>query len=688
MTDDDDLVANYVANLEDLKFNSRYIINNLTTIASENIDHADEIVKCIETRILKALPEYKLYSFYLLDSVSKNVGNPYNVLFGSKIYNLFIKTYSLVSDPIRIKLISLFKTWKFTTTNSGLPLFPQEEIDKIEQFLIRVTANNAKQITQQGLLKNLDEIIAMVNYRKSIAPPMDQLKIIEKLSALNDLRKIFALSKMTKDELLVAKESLDKNRLDENEKLKILQQQRQQILSPLNQNIPLVPQQQPLQQQHQPLQPPQQQQAQQLNTSQLSSILGNIKLNPSVLSNINDSGNGSSNPLGFSHNLSSLSNLLTKNNNTNNTNNTLNSNVENLFSSLKKSGLLNKLPPQESRNEKQQQPLVKITSPDVLRDILSTVKAASSTITTTTTASVSTALQNKSKEEILKNYSLKQEDIDKPLQQELVYLLYDYNAKKCGTCGKRFPSNQEETLSKHLDWHFRNNIKLKAINLNSKSIQSRSYYMDSLNFINFKESYENGDIADNTNNNTNDNAKVNNSSSNNNNNDNNNNSSKDSNNNSTTSMNTDNRSSPVSTRGGAGSNNKKTSNVQSSSGVSGTSESAEDSSSHYVIVPSDNTSMKTTCNICKETLNGKYNDDLGEWIWEDCISKNRKIYHWSCYQETLANTSNSSLKRKREEEENSNSNNVINIDFSRLNGIFNSGNSAGEEGFKAKREKI
>lgn len=127
--------------LSSLTLNSRTLITELTTIAERNTDQASEIVDIIEERIKKCLPQYKLFTVYLLDSICKNIGNPYNLLFGSRLYKIFTETYLVVTDtPTRQNLINLFKTWTNGRTNSGLELFPAKVIQRIEQFIIRATS--------------------------------------------------------------------------------------------------------------------------------------------------------------------------------------------------------------------------------------------------------------------------------------------------------------------------------------------------------------------------------------------------------------------------------------------------------------------------------------------------------------------------------------------------------------------
>lgn len=69
----------------------------------------------------------------------------------------------------------------------------------------------------------------------------------------------------------------------------------------------------------------------------------------------------------------------------------------------------------------------------------------------------------------------------------------------------------------------------------------------------------------------------------------------------------------------------------------------------YVVVP-DGGDMNCICGICKEIIKASYNDDLGEWIWDDCIMKQGRVFHETCYQESTNSNSLLSglLKRERE----------------------------------------
>ena len=80
MSYDPTIVEDYEASIKELTFNSRPIIETLTTIAQENTEAAEGILNVITTRIYKCIPEQKLFAMYLLDSICKIVGQPYNLL--------------------------------------------------------------------------------------------------------------------------------------------------------------------------------------------------------------------------------------------------------------------------------------------------------------------------------------------------------------------------------------------------------------------------------------------------------------------------------------------------------------------------------------------------------------------------------------------------------------------------------
>lgn len=152
--------------------NSRTFIAQLTAMAEEHVDHAPAIVRLVEERIQKILPQYKLITFYLMDSIVKNVGNPYNLLFANNLYKCFAESYLVVTDTAtRQNLINLFKTWMEGKTSAGGTVFPQEVLAKIEQFIIKATSLNT--VPDETVRITRDRILREGNYLLQYIIAMD-----------------------------------------------------------------------------------------------------------------------------------------------------------------------------------------------------------------------------------------------------------------------------------------------------------------------------------------------------------------------------------------------------------------------------------------------------------------------------------------------------------------------------------
>lgn len=59
-----------------------------------------------------------------------------------------------------------------------------------------------------------------------------------------------------------------------------------------------------------------------------------------------------------------------------------------------------------------------------------------------------------------------------------------YSGIQCSSCGTRFPCEQTEKYSAHLDWHFRQNRRDKD---SVRKPQSRKWYYDVTDWIQFEE---------------------------------------------------------------------------------------------------------------------------------------------------------------------------------------------------------
>ena len=236
------IVEDYGQSLNDLTFNSRPIIDNLTTIAKENPDVADGIIDAITNRIYKCIPEHKLFALYLLDSVCKNVGTPYNILVGDDIFLIYSHVFQLVTETIRqTKLIALFETWKTTKTKgSTLPLFPREQTDKIDAFLSKAgyskkRSDNRSDLSNKILIEDINTLIPI--FKKKLKNGGSS-KLQDRFNALNQLKVLLSSQPMKQNDLLAVQAQL--NTIKEQE----LNQT--PILTPTNTPAPTTPSNAPL----------------------------------------------------------------------------------------------------------------------------------------------------------------------------------------------------------------------------------------------------------------------------------------------------------------------------------------------------------------------------------------------------------------------------------------------------------
>uniref|UniRef100_A0A1L8DCG8 Pre-mRNA cleavage complex 2 protein Pcf11 n=1 Tax=Nyssomyia neivai TaxID=330878 RepID=A0A1L8DCG8_9DIPT len=110
----------YLSSLADLNVNSKPLINMLTIIAEENMEHAEVIVKAVEQHLAKVNPDVKLPVLYLIDSIVKNVGGQYKALFGQYIVNMFCGVFEKVNEKMREKMFALRQTWNEVFTQQKL----------------------------------------------------------------------------------------------------------------------------------------------------------------------------------------------------------------------------------------------------------------------------------------------------------------------------------------------------------------------------------------------------------------------------------------------------------------------------------------------------------------------------------------------------------------------------------------
>ncbi|CDK27667.1 unnamed protein product [Kuraishia capsulata CBS 1993] len=533
----------YSKSLTSLTFNSRPIIQNLTIIAQENVHAAEYIAKAIERQIAKAVPSQKLFSFYLLDSVSKNVGSPYNILFGQNLFKIFTEAYVLVNDENRKKFIGLFKTWKSAVTEAGLPLFPEDQIGQIESFLEKATRRNRSappQLSVELLIREIDILCQMVQERLNKSP--SDTKAQERFKVLMDLKRILTTQKIASQQLQVVHTQLVGIRKDETEKLTLLkaqqtqpqpqQQQPQMQFSgfPFQAGAPLPQSAQNRQPKFQPPLKQRQPAAPSFSTNQLQALLGARTPPPQVPTNPGD--------------------------------------VSSILSSLSQSGVFEKL------NLK---PAPVSAAPKLDQQSLKNLLGLSQMDPTSSIALSGKAVVA-SEDQILARFDLTQQFLNshKPSAEE-INLIYNIKPNKCSNCAKRFKNTPEGNIKQqeHLDWHFRMNKRLKQNEV--KTISNRAYYLDDEKWVNFKDDEILGSLEE------------------------------------------------VTTESQAAERDGRA--------------SAEKRDAKYVVLPADSTDLTTVCQVCKEKINAEFNDDLGEWIWKNCISVkdrdgNERNYHYDCYVET------------------------------------------------------
>ncbi|KAJ6232934.1 pre-mRNA cleavage complex ii [Anaeramoeba flamelloides] len=103
----------YKDELEDLTINEEGLIQALTDLAGENKIYALEITQLIIQRI-KSVKEsaYKLLTLYLLDSISKTIGEPFIEYFQKELVIIFLNVLRSADNQTTEKLVHLVSTWR------------------------------------------------------------------------------------------------------------------------------------------------------------------------------------------------------------------------------------------------------------------------------------------------------------------------------------------------------------------------------------------------------------------------------------------------------------------------------------------------------------------------------------------------------------------------------------------------
>ncbi|KAJ6226251.1 histone deacetylase rpd3 [Anaeramoeba flamelloides] len=106
-------LQSYKDELEDLTINEEGLIQALTDLAGENKIYAPEITQLIIQRIKSVKEsEYKLLTLYLLDSISKMIGEPFIEYFQKELVIIFLNVLRSADSQTTEKLVHLVSTWR------------------------------------------------------------------------------------------------------------------------------------------------------------------------------------------------------------------------------------------------------------------------------------------------------------------------------------------------------------------------------------------------------------------------------------------------------------------------------------------------------------------------------------------------------------------------------------------------
>ncbi|KAI5969854.1 hypothetical protein CANMA_001144 [Candida margitis] len=207
-----DAIAEFESKLSELTINNGLVISQLTQLAKQHPEVADQIIDLITARIYRVIPEQKLYTLYVLDDICKVVGNPYNILVGDDIYDIFIHIFQLNNDFVRGKLVKMYDLWKTVPLkNTGEPVYPEEQLNKIGQFLKKAGYPREQSVKsvdlppkpttslQQSLINDIDKLIPF--FENQLRTNSQDQKATDRFKALNSLKAMLTRQEMKAAEL-------------------------------------------------------------------------------------------------------------------------------------------------------------------------------------------------------------------------------------------------------------------------------------------------------------------------------------------------------------------------------------------------------------------------------------------------------------------------------------------------------
>ncbi|KAJ5272845.1 hypothetical protein N7478_007970 [Penicillium angulare] len=566
----DEVAEDYKSSLEDLTNNDRFQISNLTVIAKENTEHAEAISKVLEDHIRATPPPQKLPALYVVDSIVKNVGTPYTLFLGRKMYQTFINAYTLVDAQTRRKLDEMLKTWKEPVPGSldKRPVFPPHITRDIENALIKARTAFLQAQQQRGQLEinrargsvtptgwtNSPTLPAMSRPNQpyanngqgipSIATPPQAHRPDSELASLHrDLEALVASARndfgnnpfnqtiqQRLKSLLDLQGIMQRQQLSPEER-KLVRDQLASLTTP-QPGPSAAPVPTP------PPQPPAQSLPSMLNSETIAELLKATGVNQTPPAPIPPQ----------------MPNLLPQMPQMPPASSTPQPAESPLIAALRMRGLLPpaSAPPMMGSNATPPASLPFLipgqlrSTPPVSTPQASTPVGVSSTVSMATTSM-------------------------KIPRMALVGSLYEAKSNRCGTCGSRFPATNEgkEKKARHLDWHFKTNQRMVEA---TKRAQTRSWYVDEGDWVQSREADDDQGTAY----------------------------------------------SEANAEGAAGADNNG---------------SKQSPPKQWIRAPNDAMLRNTPCPICQEKFESTWSEEVQDWIWQDAVTVTGRVYHASCYDE-------------------------------------------------------
>ncbi|KAG8964528.1 hypothetical protein FRC03_001694 [Tulasnella sp. 419] len=192
----------FSSQLQQLVVNQKNIIHKIAYIANEHAQRmAPVMAQCMEQHIRRANPQIKLPAWYLVDSISKNIGRPYTQIFPQFIVSLFLDSYHAVDVNTRAKMEEMLVTWR-TGGPGGQELFGVDAQTNIERSVWGGASTSSRRNagpSKAQVITELDVVMAQ-KVRALEINPFDEVSKGH-VETLDQLRTIVQTTSLSPEEL-------------------------------------------------------------------------------------------------------------------------------------------------------------------------------------------------------------------------------------------------------------------------------------------------------------------------------------------------------------------------------------------------------------------------------------------------------------------------------------------------------